>query len=323
MRTTRLLLAAAGIPLVTLAAVYVLRMSWADRLPSAVVSHWGLDGPDRGTDLAAMTGWTLGIGAAIAVLAAITMLVSDRRAIARDLAATPRSAVGFAAWAATLPAGILAGSMWATLDLPAWEQARGAGGAILLAFGISIAAGALAAWLAGTMPRPAPAEADRELPSAGLEPGQDPTWSGAGTNYPMAFVGAAVLVAAVILQVGMTDLDIMPYGLILVVALLAMSAVCRTQVRIDSTGVTLTLGLLKFPTRRLDLDEIASADVEQMSMWAGGGYGLRRGPSYTAFKVRAGDTLAITLTSGHTLKATVDHPERAAGLINDLVGARG
>jgi len=316
MKTTRLALATAGVPLAALAAVYAVRAAWSDRLPDVVVSHWGTDGPDRGTDLAAMTGWTLGLGAAVAVVATVGVLVSHARG-----SGAPRSAVGFVAWLATLPGGVLAGSMWASLDTTSWQQAGSAVGAVAIAFGVSVAAGALAAWLAGPTVR-AVAPSPRDLPSAGLSPGERATWIGAGTNYPMAFGGMFVIALYVVLQVGLTDLEVMPYALILVVAVLALSAVCRVRVRVDATGVLLTLGLFSFPSRHVTLDEIASADVEHMSVWSAGGYGLRRGPSYTAFKVRAGETLAIRLTSGHTIKATVDGAEQAAGLVNDLVSAR-
>src|SRR5690606_28985778 len=160
MKTTRLALATAGVPLAALAAVYAVRAAWSDRLPDVVVSHWGTDGPDRGTDLAAMTGWTLGLGAAVAVVATVGGLVSHARG-----SGAPRSAVGFVAWLATLPGGVLAGSMWASLDTTSWQQAGSAVGAVAIAFGVSVAAGALAAWLAGPTVR-AVAPSPRDLPSA-------------------------------------------------------------------------------------------------------------------------------------------------------------
>ncbi|MCR3719882.1 MULTISPECIES: DUF1648 domain-containing protein [Prauserella salsuginis group] len=315
MRTARLTLATAGIPFVVLAVAYVLRTAWAGRLPDTIVSHWGTGGPDRGTALTSMTAWTLGLGAAAAVVATVTALVMRHRG-----AFVPRTAIGFAAWLATLPAGVLIASMWATLDVASWQQARSAWGAVTLAIGLSVAAGALATLLTGPTPRAAIPE-PRDLPSAGLAPGERAVWIGAGTNYPMAFAGIGVIGLFLVLQLSLDDLDVMPHALILIVAVLALAATCRVRARVDATGVTLTLGLFRFPHRTLTFDEIASAHVEQMSVWSAGGYGLRRGFGYTAFKVRAGEALAVTLTSGHVVKATVDDAERAAGLVNDLVAA--
>ncbi|GAA1254092.1 hypothetical protein GCM10009676_46600 [Prauserella halophila] len=316
MKTTRLALAGGAVPLAVLGGTWALQAAWADRLPDVVAAHWGLTGPDRSAELSTMTGVTLGIGAVLTLVTLVTVLVSRLRG-----AVVPRSAVGFVAWLATLPAGVLAGSMYAALDATSWRDAGPAWSAVGWALGLSVAAGAAATLVAGPTERPAPAE-PRDLPSAGLQPGERASWIGGGTNYPMAFGGLVAVLGYALLHVSIPGLGVMPFALAVLVVVLAMAAVCRVRVRVDTTGVTLSLGLFGFPNRTLTYDEIASANTEEMTMGSAGGYGLRRGVGYTAFKVRAGETLTITLNSGHVVKATVDHADRAAGLVNDLTGAR-
>lgn len=317
MKTTRLVLATGAVPFAVVGGVWVLQAAWASRLPEIVAVHWGVGGtPDRSAALSTLTGWALGIGAALTLAALVTALVSSRRG-----SPVPRSAVGFAAWLATMPAGVVAGSMYAALDTTSWRDAGPVWAALAWVFGLSLAAGAAAALVAGPTEQPAPTE-PRDLPSAGLRPGERAVWIGGGTNYPMAFGGLAAVLGCVLLRVALPDLDVTAFGLAGLVTVLAMAATCRVRVRVAADGVTLSLGLFRLPNRTLTFDEIASADTEWMTMWSGGGYGLRRGPGYTAFKVRAGETLAITLTSGHVVKATVDHAELAAGLVNDLASAR-
>ncbi|MCP2253005.1 hypothetical protein LY13_001749 [Prauserella aidingensis] len=316
MRTTRLALAAGAVPLAALGGVWALQAAWSARLPEVVAIHWGTDGPDRSSALSTLTGVTLGIGAALTLGTLVAVLVSRARG-----SAVPRSAVGFTAGVAALPAGVLAGSMYAALDTTSWRDAGSAWSAVVWALGLSVVAGAVAALVAGPTERRAPAE-PRDLPSAGLRPGERATWIGGGTNYPMTFGGLAVAGGYALLQVSLPGFDVMPLALVVLVVVLAMAATCRVRIRVDADGVALSLGLFGFPHRTLTFDEIASADTEQLTMWSAGGYGLRRGVGYTAFKVRAGEALAVTLTSGHVVKATVDHADRAAGLVNDLVAAR-
>ncbi|GAA1206966.1 DUF1648 domain-containing protein [Prauserella alba] len=317
MRTTRLALATGVVPLAALAGAWTLHAAWSARLPDVVAVHWDPDGPDRSATLTALTGTTLGIGATLTVAALVAVLVATRRG-----SAVPRSGVGFAAWLAALPAGVLAGSMSAALDTASWRDAGPAWAAIAWALGLSLAAGAVATLVAPPA-EPADVPAERhDLPSAGLRTGERAVWIGGGTNYPMAFGGLVVVLGYAILQVSLPDLGAMPLVLAALVVVLAMAATCRVRVRVDATGVALSLGLFRFPHRTLTFDEITSANTERMDMSSAGGYGLRRGPGYTAFKVRAGETLSITLTSGQVVKATVDDAEHAAGLVNDLLAAR-
>ncbi|PXY32151.1 DUF1648 domain-containing protein [Prauserella muralis] len=317
--TVRPVAAMLALPGLAAGAGWLFRRAWAPRLPGSVAIHWGPEGVDRGADLDVLTAWTLGATGVLAVASAVLAIAGIRRGYG-----VRRPVVAFAAWLATMPAACLIASLQATLDVPSWHQAAGAGGVIAIVLGVSGAAGALAAVVAGPGTAPErPAGAAPEGPSLGLAPGERAAWVGRTTN-----VGLAVLLALLVPAIALATILLTAAGPALAaylaigaVSVLVALALARISVVVDSTGVTIRMGAFGLPRRHVPLGDIADARVEQLGVLSGGGFGVRVNPvsGYTAYKIRTGPALALHLRSGYRILATVDRPEQAAGLVNDLV----
>ncbi|WP_277670490.1 DUF1648 domain-containing protein [Saccharomonospora viridis] len=313
----RILLATLGVPAVVFTVALLLRDAWAARLPTEVASHWGAGGVDDGIALDTLATWTLSAGAVLAVASTVLLLVLLRRGYG-----THRPYVLVSTLLTMLPMAALISSMAVTLDAASWREAGGAGAALAVLAAVLVPATTVAVLIAPSVP---PTTGVPDTPgdaTVGLAAGQRATWNGAATNVALASgcVLAPLLALFLVDLLTENSLSWSGYAVPIAVGVLAMLGVSRVRVIVDSTGVTIRMGVLGFPTKHIPLSDIVSAAATTTTLFRGGGLGIRTTPTGdTLFKVRGGPTLELVLTSGRRVLANVDHPDQAAGLVNDLL----
>jgi hypothetical protein len=309
----RVLLATAVLPGAALAVAGVLENAWAHRLPDPVATHWS-SAPNGHNSLAAFTGISLGLGAVAILLLATSAVTALRRG--RPL---PRPTVGVGAGFAALPAAVLLSVVVANLDAPDWHAARS--GVVVVPFLLGAAVIGVVAALVGALPAPPPGETPGHRPTVGLRPGERAFWSGRAVNPAMLWALALIPVAIALLPAGLP----WPTGAwIALVGLLVTALTYRLSATVDAKGVTVRFGLLGVPWRHWALSAIREATTRELTTFGDGGLGLRFNPvtGTTAYKVRGGPALALTLENGRTVLVSVDDPETGAGLVNDLLAQR-
>ncbi|MFB9683305.1 hypothetical protein [Amycolatopsis plumensis] len=309
----RVLLATAVLPGAALAVAGALANAWADRLPDPVATHWGSE-PNGHTPLGAFTGVSLGLGAVAVLLLATTAVTALRRG--RPL---PRPTVGVGAGFAAMPAAVLLTVLVANLDAPDWQAAGG--GLAVVPFLLGAAALGVVAARIGGLPSPPVQATPGHRPSVGLRPGQRAFWSGRAVNPAMLWALALIPVAIALLPTGLP----WPTAVwIAFVGFVVTALTYRLSASVDAKGVTIRFGLLGVPWRHLPLDRIREATTRELSTFGDGGLGLRFNPvtGTTAYKIRGGPALALSLENGRTVLVSVDDPETGAGLVNDLLAQR-
>ncbi|PRX43902.1 hypothetical protein B0I33_11367 [Prauserella shujinwangii] len=317
----RILLATLGIPAVAAGLAGWLRLRWADRLPDPVAVHWGAGGePDGAASVDTITVALFCAGGALALLGATLALVALRRG-----AAVLRWLLGFYAWLAALPSAALVSTLWANLGAESWRAAADAGWSLVLLLGGSAVAALLGALVGPSVPARRGAGEGGDRPSIGLAPGQRATWTGGSTNRWLAasFLPAPAVLVAIDLA-GAADVPLFLYLVVTVPGLAITAALSRLRAVVDSTGVSVRMGWFGLPRRHLPLADIAHADADRLGMLAMGGFGVRVNPvtGDTGYVLRGGPALVLSLRSGRRVFVTVDRPEQAAGLVNDLLHQR-
>ncbi|MDT7806066.1 MAG: hypothetical protein QOI78_9499 [Actinomycetota bacterium] len=307
----RVLVATAVLPGAVLTVAAVLANAWHDRLPDPIATHWN-DGPDNANSLGLFVTVCLVLGAVVTVVVVVIAVAGLRNG--RPL---PRPAAGLGAGLAAMPSAVLLSTLVLNLDAPDWHAARG--GALVLLFLLGVAGLGVVAAFVGGLPTPArehPAGAYR--PSVGLQPGQRAFWSGRAANPAMLWALLAIPVAIAFLPAGLPWPTAVWIGF---VGAVVTALTYRLRAKVDATGVTIRFGLLGFPWRRLELGDIREATVRELTTFGDGGLGLRFNSvtGTTAYKVRGGPALALTLENGRTVLVSVDDPETGAGLVNDLI----
>ena len=126
---------------VSLAALAV-TLSWRDRLPDPVATHWGPDGVDAFGHLTPHVVVPLGvmIPAFSLLIGAAALFLPYTTALVRTLAA---SALGFS----VMISGVITGGLAMQLDLPDAAGTPDAGGPFALSMFAAIVAAGVAAWL--------------------------------------------------------------------------------------------------------------------------------------------------------------------------------
>ncbi|MEU0530385.1 hypothetical protein [Amycolatopsis tolypomycina] len=309
----RVLFATAVLPGAALAVAGTLEGAWAHRLPDPVATHWN-SGPNGATPLAVFTGVCFGLGVLAVLLLATTAVTTLRRG--RPL---PRATIGVGVGFAALPAAVLLSVLVANLDVPEWHAARS--GLVVVLFMLGAAALGVVAALVGGLPSAPEPEATANRPSVGLRPGQRAYWVSWAANPAMLWALTLVPVAIALVPAGVS----WPVAIwTALVGVLVAALTYRLSATVDAKGVTIRFGLLGFPWRHLALDSIREADTREVATFRDGGLGLRFNPvtGTTAYKVRGGPALVLSLASGRTVLVSVDDPETGAGLVNDLLAQR-
>lgn len=274
------------------------------------------------------TTWTLTATGVLALAGAGLALTATRRGVGQYRALT-----AFHAWLAAMPSAVLIGTLLANLDAPTWLQVTGQAGigaeiavkAIAVPLAVSGAAAAVSAALAGRGAEPARRQ-DPPSPSAAsveLAEGQRAVWTGGTTNTVLAALclfGPAS-VTLLVDTVSGTEPSEAAYLGATGVGLLVALLISRLRAVVDASGVTIRMGALGWPRKRVPLADIASAEARDIKALSMGGIGIRMHPltGDTAYKVRGGPALLLTLRTGRRVFVSVDAPERAAGLLNDLI----
>ncbi|WP_019806457.1 hypothetical protein [Saccharomonospora halophila] len=314
----RLVLATGGVPAVVLAVAAALRSAWSSRLPEVVATHWGVGGAaDGSTGLTALTTWCLSLGGALTVAGAVVSVV-----LLRHGRGSHRGHVALWVLLASMPSTALLTSLVTTLDAPDWRQASGAGVALGVLLGGSVAAGGLAALLAPSVSPDRSLDAAPGARTVGLRDGQRATWIGSSTNLGLAVLSALTPPVVVVL-IGLVTGSRPGWAVLVVptaIGVLAGLGVARVRAIVDADAVTVRMGFFGMPYRTIPLGEITSAATEHLPLFGMGGLGVRTTVSGdTAYKCRGGPALVLTLRSARRVLVTVDRPGEAAGLVNDLL----
>ncbi|SFA97325.1 hypothetical protein SAMN05216266_10313 [Amycolatopsis marina] len=309
----RLLLATLGVPAVAIAGGWLTRQALAPRLPDPIAVHWGVDGPDRSAGLTGFTTAALLISAGVALLGTALAVAAHYRG-----GGLGRAAIAFHAGAACFPAAILLATLLGNLDLTHWEQAPAPVAVVAVLLGVSGAGAAAGFLVAGSARRGSRAEAG--MPAAGAE---DVNWSGGATNTLLVWTMLPVPVVLITLAlVGGTGVPAPLYVIVAAVGVLAALGLGKLRAQVDRTGVSVELGLLRFPRGHFALAEIAEAEVRTLTFWGAGGVGYRVNPvsGDVAYKLRGGRALTLVLRTGRNVFITVDAADEAASAVNALLG---
>lgn len=122
-------------------------------------------------------------------------------------------------------------------------------------------------------------------------------------------------------------LSVTGISLILATVSLIFVGIAMTSIRVsaDQRGLIVRWGPLGWPTTNVPLADILRVEAIDVRPLESGGWGYRgslRLLGRAAIVLRAGPGLRLDLRSGRKLTVTVDDPQTAAGLLNDLI-ARG
>ncbi len=186
----------------------------------------------------------------------------------------------------------------------------------------------LAAWsgwrLAGTGPDERPERSHDEVPAVSIGPDQRAVWVSYAFN-PM-LLGLALALLAATVALGALAILGFPAGLWIAVVAVAVAGLVgvtlsAVRVQVDDRALVIAYGPLRRPVRRIPLDEIDGAWVEDRRPAQVGGWGYRIVPGGTTIMIRRGECLVVRLSSGRELAVTVDDAGRGAALLNTLLAS--
>ncbi|GAA4619527.1 DUF1648 domain-containing protein [Saccharopolyspora hordei] len=310
---TRFLVASSGWAVVVTAALLAGAVAVRDRLPDPMASHWGLSGaPDDAAPAVVLLVVDLVLWLAIAGSAVALAARGGQRRATRGSAAAVLGA------GAVFVLGLSALTVGANLDVAAWQQARPLPVWQVLPVLLAAALGGGLGWWVGNR-GPDDRSADPgEVAELALRPGERAVWVSSVRSRVMLVIGWLTVLLAVVplvLQTWAASGGALLAGLVV----LALSS---ARVQVDEDGVRTSFGPLRWPVRRIRLEQVESARVETRRALEVGGWGYRVLPGSTAIMLRSGECLALQLVSGRTFYISVDRPERGAELVNALVAER-
>lgn len=145
------------------------------------------------------------------------------------------------------------------------------------------------------------------------------TWNGTCTvRWPWVMAGI-IAVAGVVF-----GLTLSAWWLILVFFVTAVPALffTRLDVTVDMDGLAVSFGSFKWPTKRISLDQIASAESVDLNPWAWGGWGYRWAPGKkSAAVLRKGPAIMVTKHDGRRFAVTVDDAPLGAATLQSHIDA--
>lgn len=234
----------------------------------------------------------------------------------RVVAATPGETPSFAAGLFGV-GGLLAAISWfavlANRDVSSWQNAGSFDWVkLLISAVIALGAGAIGWFMAGgSEARTGAAPGATPMVDA-ADPGAM-VWSGRGVGKVTTAIGIGAVIAGLVTW-GWA-------GLLLVLIGVAGLMFALVRVTIANGVVVVGMGWWGFPLWKVSLDNVTSAEVEDVRPLAYGGWGYRVRPGARAIVVRGGEGLRLVRSEGPDLVYTVDDAVTGAGLINAIVGA--
>lgn len=305
---------------VVAAAVVAPPLALRDRLPDPMAIHWG---PGMVPDNAASFSVHLLMMAALWGLLWLGLVAAARRAV--------DSRPGRVSWWALFSGGALfailisATTLWANLDAPVWTDARldplATAAVVILPLAVAVLSGYLGRG------EPDPPAYETQPPRLRLRSGERAVWVSRISNpWPLIISGAGAAVLFVLGTLEMTGFvrmsSIAAVLPALVVVLLVGLFASSLSARVSEDGLVLAFGPFGWPVRRIRLDKIHHAHVEERYPSQVGGWGLRGLPGRTTIMLRGGECLILTYHSGGRLGVSIDDAERGAALINTLIAER-
>lgn len=314
----RFLLLLGGWTVLVSVALVAVPLVFRNRLPDPLAGHWGPSGRPDGTMSFAAFMFVVPVWLLIA-MCCLGMAVRDRPLPRR---ATRTRLTTVLAWAAAFLLGTQALTIGANLDKGHWTQASPLSWQVIPMLAGAIAVGALG-WLVGRLGPGDPP--DTESPTGPLihvDPGKRPVWLSTvsapwaiGLTF-VAFASALSLAVATLLGWSTWGWSpVAPLALAFLVGLL-LSAV---SVRVDPGGLTVSYGLLRWPSRRVPLARIGRAWVDRRYPSDIGGWGYRGLPGSATIMIRGGECLVVRYTSGGELAISIDDAATGAALLNALI----
>jgi len=299
-----------AVPAAAVAGSLAFLVGTTDRLPDPLATHWGLGGQPNGhMSIASFALLSVALPAAV-VLGAALVVVTRRDGL------TQRNALVTAGALAPFFAVLTVSTVAANLDRPEWSQARHLGWiAIALSVVVLVAGGAFSAAIVGPLRPPAP-PAPAPLPSVGLQPGERAVWTSHATSRPLQAMGVVALgLGGVFVAAGPR----WP-ALVMFVVALAGLGLSEIHVKVGAEGLRVDYGPWRLPRQHIDLDDVVSAEAIDVRPTEWGGWGYRWVPwkNASAVVLRAGPGICLNRADGRRFVVTVDDPEAAAGLLNDL-----
>lgn len=304
------------VPLTVLASAFLLVLSWLPQLPEEVAVHWGPQDVNRYGSVWELVG-VLGAVAAlsISVLAGFA-LFTGRTAFIR------RMVLGLATGQAVLFAGLMLAPVAVQLDLAPGEVPDAPELGMLIGLAAALAAGALAAGLAGKDPR-MPATGPVTGAQAELAPDERAVW--VKTVSPSRRFLAWFTVIAVLYLVSMGALAwSVQSWFTLVLTLLPLPltlAMFAWRIRVDSRGLT-AASFIGWPRLHVPADEVEGAAAARVESPMGefGGWGIRSSLTEpggaVGVVIRSGEALEVDRSGGRKVVVTIDDAATAAALLN-------
>ncbi len=302
MRRTLILYVIPAVLLILVALPFVLFWS---ALPDPMAIHWGFGGRPNGSAPPLVL---------LAVLAGFFVAIAI--SVNRVVAATPGETPSFAAGLFGV-GGLLAAISWfavlANRDVSSWQNAGSFDWVkLLISAVIALGAGAIGWFMAGgSEARTGAAPGATPMVDA-ADPGAM-VWSGRGVGKVTTAIGIGAVIAGLVTW-GWA-------GLLLVLIGVAGLMFALVRVTIANGVVVVGMGWWGFPLWKVSLDNVTSAEVEDVRPLAYGGWGYRVRPGARAIVVRGGEGLRLVRSEGPDLVYTVDDAVTGAGLINAIVGA--
>jgi len=309
-RGARLLLGL-GLPL----AIIAIALPWfllADTLPDEVASHFDLGGrPDRSTDTS-----TFFVEFAAMAVVGIALCVASAffgRRMPRPIAMVAPLLGGFFGG---IGASILAVTAITHNDLAVWADARVSGWWLLAVSAVAAALSVVGARAGTRVPVSEPPPLSATGPAADLHLGEGERIVWAATQNAPWVLGVSLLLTST----GVAFAVLASWGFAFFVIIgIAVSALATVHVRADFDGLHVRYGFLPWPTTRLAIDRIKTAnalDVRPMD-WGGWGYrGSLKLMNQAAVVHRAGPGLRLDLADGKVFVITVDDPDGAVAVLN-------
>lgn len=301
-------IAAGMVGLLPLGVVAATWLTWHDRLPAELASHWsGTGEPDGFTSTgAALTLGLLlsGIPAAIGIIAAF--IPSRRPALLRGI-------VGFAGMVSGMGAGTWLISAGLTLQAGSAEQA--VLGWWLAALMASFLFGALPYFIA---PKPKFTTTMHQT-RIQLGANESGAWSKTITSKVLLCLPVVLLaVTAIMFIPAFTDGELSTFwmgGGTMLLSTVIVALIAHMQVTVDWRGLRIVSTLGRIPLKRIRLEDIAAVEVTELRPSEWGGWGYRVMPGRSALIMGAGPGLIVTTTGQKQFAVTVADPETAASLL--------